>query len=225
MIKLDRQEAVWILTMCNGENRFNRDSLDAFHSALDTVQASTGPAALVTTGEGKFYSNGNDLDWLTGAPGEIDGFMADLHRLLGRVIGFPLVTVAAVNGHAFGAAAMLAIAHDFVIMREDRGYWCLPEADLGLPLTPAMFAVVSAKLPKRTAHEAIVTARRYGGAAAAAAGIAHRAVGEDQVLSVAIAAAAELAGKDRRALAEHRRLLYGDVSIRCGARVVPDAGE
>jgi len=24
VIKLDRQDAVWILTMCNGENRFNR---------------------------------------------------------------------------------------------------------------------------------------------------------------------------------------------------------
>jgi enoyl-CoA hydratase/carnithine racemase len=225
VIKLDRQDAVWILTMCDGENRFNRDSLDALHGALDTVQASAGPAALVTTGEGKFYSNGNDLDWLVGAPDEIDGFMTDLHRLLGRVIGLPLVTVAAVNGHAFGAAAMLAVAHDFVIMRADRGYWCLPEADLGLPLTPAMFAVISAKLPKRTAHEAIVTARRYGGAAAQAAGIAHRAVGQEQVLAEAIAMAAELAGKDRRTLVEHRRLLYGDVISRCGADVPADTGE
>lgn len=86
MIKLDRQDAVWILTMCDGENRFNRDSLDALHGALDTVQASAGPAALVTTGEGKFYSDGNDLDWLVRAPAELAGkdrrTLAEHRRLL-----------------------------------------------------------------------------------------------------------------------------------------------
>lgn len=225
MINLDRRDAVWILTMRSGENRFNRDSIDALHVALDTVQASGGPAALVTTGEGKFYSNGNDLDWLAGAAGEIDGFLTDLHRLLGRMIGLEMVTVAAVNGHAFGAGAMLAIAHDFVVMRADRGYWCLPEADLGLPLTPAMFAVISAKLPKRTAQEAITTGRRYGGSAAVTAGIAHRATSADDVLANAIAQAAELAGKDRRTLVAHRRLLYGEAIRLTGAGSPADAGE
>ncbi len=129
------------------------------------------------------------------------------------------------NGHAFGGGAQLAIAHDYVIMRADRGYWCLPEADLGLPLSPEMFAVITAKLPARTAQEAIMTGRRYGGSDAVAAGIAHRAVAEDRVLAEAIALAAPLAAKDRRTLVEHRRLLYGEVMAICGVGLGTSAGE
>ncbi len=77
------------------------------------------------------------------------------------------ITVAAVNGHAFAAGAMLATAHDHVVMREDRGYWCLPEVDLGLPLTAAMYAVVAAHLPapdaaRRGAHRPPLLRTRGG---------------------------------------------------------------
>jgi enoyl-CoA hydratase/carnithine racemase len=105
----------------------------ALHAALDTVDAVEGPAALVTTGEGKFFSNGLDLDWLMGGGEGTEGFIDEVHRLLGRVLGFGAATVAAVNGHAFAGGGMLAVAHDYVVMREDRGFWCLPEVDLGLP--------------------------------------------------------------------------------------------
>ena len=156
MIQLDRQEDVWVLRMDDGENRFNRRSVDAIHVALDRVEASDGPCALVTTGAGKFYSNGLDLDWLSSGE-ETSGCLEDVHRLFGRVLSFPAFTVAAVNGHAFAGGAMLATAHDQVVMREDRGYWCLPEVDLGLPLTPAMYATVAAHLPRATLAEATLT--------------------------------------------------------------------
>lgn len=144
MIELETHGSVRILRMDDGENRFNRHSVDALHGALDEVEAVEGPCALVTTGSGKFFSNGLDLDWL-GAGDGTEGFLGDVHRLFGRVLGLDVYTVAAVNGHAFAAGAMLASAHDQVIMREDRGYWCLPEVDLGLPLTPAMYATVAAR--------------------------------------------------------------------------------
>lgn len=215
MIDLDRDGDVWILRMTDGENRFNRRWLDTVNEALDQVEAAEGPAALVTTGEGKFYTNGLDLDWLATIGTEADGFLAEVNRLFARFLGLPVVTVAAVNGHAFGTGAMLAVAHDFVVMREDRGYWCLPEADLGLPLTPAMFAVVTAKLPRRAAQEAILTGRRYGGADAAAAGIAHQVASEDQVVARAAQLAAGLAAKDRKTLAEHKRMLFGEAIKTC----------
>jgi Delta3-Delta2-enoyl-CoA isomerase len=217
VIGIERDGDVWILRMRGGENRFDAESVAAINEALDRAGPAEGPSALVTTGEGKFYSNGLDLDWLAAAGRDVTSFVAGVHRLLGRVIGFPAVTVAAVNGHAFAAGAMLATAHDFVIMREDRGYWCLPEADLGMPLTREMFAVVTAKLPRRTAHEAIVTGRRYDARQAQAAGIAHWTASEDEVLTAAVTLARELAAKDRRALAVHKELLYGDVIRLCGA--------
>lgn len=216
MVNLEPQGDVWVLRMDDGENRFNRRSIDELHAALDTVEAVEGPCALVTTGAGKFFSNGLDLDWLmSGVP--TDGFIDDVHRLFGRVLGFPAYTVAAVNGHAFAGGAMLARAHDAVVMREDRGYWCLPEVDLGLPLTPAMHATVATHVPGATMAEAALTGRRYTGPEAVAAGIADETALEGEVVPRAVELAAAMAGKNRDVIRAHKALLHGDAIATCGA--------
>jgi Delta3-Delta2-enoyl-CoA isomerase len=209
VIELDRDGAVWILRMQGGENRFNLEWMDAVSAALDRVEASESPRALVTVGAGKFYSNGMDLDWLRTAPERAGDYLRAIYAVLGRVLGFPAITVAAVNGHAFGAGALLASAHDFAVMREDRGFWCMPEADLGLPLTGEYMSVLTAKLPGRTVREAVLTGRRYGGPEAAEARIVDRVASEGEVLPLAVTMAADLSGKDARTVAEHKRLLYG----------------
>jgi Delta3-Delta2-enoyl-CoA isomerase len=210
VLELDQDGDVFVLRMRGGENRFNLEWLDGVNEALDRVEATEGACALVTTGDGKFYSNGMDLDWLATVPSQAGDYLRAIYRLLGRVLGFPAITVAAVNGHAFGAGALLTVAHDFAVMRADRGYWCMPEADLGLPLTAEYVSLLKAKLPGRTMQEALLTGRRYGGSDALAAGIVQQAAGEDEVLAEAVKIAAGLAGKDRTTLAEHKRLLYGD---------------
>jgi enoyl-CoA hydratase/carnithine racemase len=217
MVELERHGAVWLLRMRDGENRFNRRSVDELHAALDEVEDTEGPVALVTTGEGKFYSNGLDLDWLVAGGDDTAGFVDDVHRLFGRILGFGAVTVAAVNGHAFAGGAMLASAHDFVVMRSDRGFWCLPEVDLGLPLTPAMHAVLAAHLPPKTLAEAALTGRRYNAAEALAAGIVDEAAKEKAVLEKAIALAEPLATKNRDVIREHKRLMYGEALRICAA--------
>ena len=52
----------------NPENVFSPDLLDSLDAALDEVEASEGPAALVTTGAGRFYSNGLDLGVVASDP-------------------------------------------------------------------------------------------------------------------------------------------------------------
>jgi Delta3-Delta2-enoyl-CoA isomerase len=208
VITVTREDDVVLIRADDGENRFNRDSIDRWHGALDEVESVEGPLALVTTGSGKFYSNGLDLDWLQSEGAGDRGFIDDVHRLLERVLDFPALTVAAVNGHAFAAGAMLATAHDVVVMREDRGYWCLPEVDLGLPLTPAMYRVVASHLPTATLRDALLTGRRFGGTDALDAGIAHLVASEDELLEVALEQANELASKNRQVVIEHKRLLH-----------------
>jgi len=216
LIELERRGDVWVLRLCHDENRFNRASIGALHGALDEIEATGGPSALVTTGDGKFYSNGLDLDWLMAGGDETEGFLPDVHRLLGRVLGLNVVTVAAINGHAFAGGAMLASAHDFRVMREDRGYWCLPEVDLGLPLTPGMYAVLAAHLPRPALAEAALTGRRYDGPNALAMGIVDELAAADDVVDRAVVLAAESAGKSREVIAEHKRLMYGDALAVCG---------
>jgi enoyl-CoA hydratase/carnithine racemase len=111
---------------------------------------------------------------------------------------------------------MLACTVDARVMRTDRGYWCLPEVDLGLPLTPPMFAAVTSRLSVATAAEAMNTGRRFTAEDAFAAGIVDHLATEDQVLERAVAIAAGVAAKDRSVIAEHKRMLFGDAARTCG---------
>lgn len=209
MIELTARGDVRVLHMDNGENRFNGESIAALHACIDEVEAVEGPVALVTVGEGKFFSNGLDLDWMNTPEADAGALVSEVHRLLERVLMLDMVTVAAVNGHAFAGGAMLASAHDYLVMRQDRGYWCLPEVDLGLPLTGVMYSVLSAHVPPATLHDASLTGRRYTAAEAVEAGIVVETAAEADVLDRAVERAAALAGKDRKVIAEHKRLLFG----------------
>ncbi|MFD8963281.1 enoyl-CoA hydratase-related protein, partial [Streptomyces anulatus] len=171
MPTLDRTDNVFTLDLGDGENRFHPDWLAAVDAALDDVEKADGPRALVTTATGKFYSNGLDLDWLFAHADQHQNYVVSVHELLARMLSLPVITVAALQGHTFAAGAMFSLAHDVRVMRADRGYWCLPEADINIPFTPGMSALIQSRLAPRTAHEAMLTARRYGGADAAAAGI------------------------------------------------------
>ena len=210
-MKLIREDDVFVLQMDDGDNRMHPDFLSQMNAALDEVEKSEGAAALVTTGEGKFYSNGLDIANLVKLPGDgMRQFFVGLDRLFARMLVFPTATVAAINGHAFAAGGMFALAHDFRVMRADRGFFCLPEIDMVMkaPLEQGMYAVLEAKLPPAFLHEALVTGRRYGGVDAAARGFANEAVDEAEVLPRARAIAGELAGKDRETLTALKRGLY-----------------
>jgi enoyl-CoA hydratase/carnithine racemase len=189
LLTLEREDDVFVLTLTNGDNRFNKDSVSAIAEALDEVEASTGPAGLVVTGTGKFFSNGLDTDWMMGPgmeSGETMPMIADLHALFRRTLLAPYPTAAAVNGHVFAAAAMWSATFDFRVMREDRGYWCLPEVDLGMPFSKGMMALVRDRLPVMVSHRAVVTGDRFGGADCARLGIYEDAAPEDEVLPRAI---------------------------------------
>ena len=203
----------------DGENRFTTASIARWHEVLDELEATDGPLAVVLTGEGKFFSNGLDLEGFAADPGGAGAVVSGVHRLLGRLLTFPAYTVAALNGHTFAAGAMVACCADTRVMRSDRGYWCLPEVDLGLPLTPAMFAAVTARLSLASAAEAMNTGRRYTAAEAVAAGIVEHVAAEADVLPLAVELAAAVAGKNRSVIAEHKRMLFGDAARVCGIDV------
>jgi enoyl-CoA hydratase/carnithine racemase len=208
---LTRESDVFLLDLGAGENRFNAAFVDALEGHLDEVCAQPPPRALVTKATGKFWSNGLDLEWMAANQEQVEGFVARVHGLLARFLELDVPTVAALQGHTFAAGAMLALAHDQRVMRSDRGFFCLPEVDIGIPFTAGMNALISARLSARVAHEAMTTGRRYGGEAAAAAEIVEQAVESDFVLAAAKELAATLAGKDPTTLGTIKRRLYASV--------------
>jgi enoyl-CoA hydratase/carnithine racemase len=211
MPTLERHDDVFVLDLGDTENRFHPDWLTAVGAALEEVEGSDGPRALVTTATGKFFSNGLDLDWMGTHPGQHEDYVNDVHALLARVLALPVFTVAALQGHTFAAGAMLSLAHDLRVMRADRGFWCLPEADINIPFTRGMSALIQARLAPQIAHEAMTTARRYGGQDACTAGIVDHAVPEDAVRSTARQLAAAQAGRAGTTLATIKTRMYSPV--------------
>ncbi len=207
MIDLQRDGEVFVLRLDAGENRFHPDTLKGWNEALDEVEAAEGPKALVTTGTGKFYSNGLDLDYMMSS-GDPPTYIKSVLDVMARVLVFPAYTVAAMNGHAFGAGAQTALAHDARVMRADRGYFCMPEIDMKAPLHPGMTAIIQARLPHQSAHEVIVTGMRYGGELALSRKIVDETAAEADVLPRAVEIAAQWAAKADPTMAVLKRGMY-----------------
>jgi enoyl-CoA hydratase/carnithine racemase len=206
---LTRDGDVYLLNLGDGENRFTREWVKEVSDAFDEVDHVEGPKALVTVASGKIWSNGLDLDLLPANPGEASAYVATVQQtLFARLLTHSAPSIAVLQGHAFAAGAMLALAHDTRLMRADRGFFCLPEVDLGIPFTSGMAALIQARLSKQTAHDAMTTGRRYGGHDAFAAGIVSAALAEEELFPVAMATARDLAPKAGATLRTIRSQMY-----------------
>ncbi|MFC9964142.1 enoyl-CoA hydratase-related protein [Nocardia ignorata] len=204
------EDKIAVLTLGDNENRFSPDWIDSVNAQLDTIEQEA--QGLITVGSGKFYSNGLDLEWLmaNGARGE--WYVGRVQELFARILTFPLPTVAAVNGHAFGAGAMLAIAHDFRIMRADRGYYCFPEVDIDIPFTPGMAALIQAKLGPQAAVTAMTTGHRFSGQDALAAGLVDATATEAELVADAATKLTPILGKNPATLAAIKNTMYAAVT-------------
>ena len=147
LIEYELDENVAVVTMNSGENRFNLAFLDEFLSALDTIENDTDANVLVVkSAHEKIFSNGIDLDWLVPFIQKNDAdtakkFIYTQNELFKRLLIYPMPTIAAITGHAFAGGAILCCAFDFRFMRSDRGFFCFPEVDLGIPFLPGMIAL------------------------------------------------------------------------------------
>lgn len=211
MTELTVEGRIHLLDLGDGENRFTPAWITEVGDALDAVAAADGPRALVTVASGKIWSNGLDLDWIGEHPDQMEPYVATVHALFARVLTLPVPSIAVLQGHTFAAGAMLALAHDARFMREDRGFFCLPEVNLGIPFTPGMAALIQARLTSASAHEAMTTGRRYGGTEALAKGIVDTALPEAELLDAARSRAEELAPTAGPTLAAIRSQMYGPV--------------
>jgi enoyl-CoA hydratase/carnithine racemase len=211
MPTLTQDGPLWTVDLGDDENRFSPDWLDSLEGVLDAIANDSEPAALATVGGGKFYSNGLDLEWLGGHPERLGSYVGRVHALLSRMLTLPVPTVAALNGHAFGAGAMLAMAHDYRVMRDDRGYLCFPEVDIHIPFTPGMAALITAKLSPRAALDAMTTGRRFPAAAAYDAGLVDAVASLDDLPDAAAGLVRDLAGKDRATLGAIKATMFADV--------------
>ena len=207
---------VALLTMNNGENRFNMDSVTEFLLVLDHIEKDTDAKALVVrSSDEKVWCNGMDLDWLvpliqSDDKGVTDVFVPRQNELFKRILFYPMITVAAITGHAFAAGAILACCFDFRFMRKGRGYLCFPEVDLGIPFVPSMTAIVKKAIPMDLVTDMQLTGRRLTAEECEARHIIRKACAMDELVDEAMSFAKGL-NKKRAIITKLKNVLYMDI--------------
>lgn len=63
-----------------------------------TIYSNPDIKALITTGEGKYYSTGLDLSIFNDADTSIKEVFQEFNRIINRLVTFPMLTMAAING-------------------------------------------------------------------------------------------------------------------------------
>jgi enoyl-CoA hydratase/carnithine racemase len=118
-LELDDGLAVITIDRPHARNAISLETMEQFDEALDGAQ---GAAALVVTGAGdRAFVSGGDLKELSALRTENEaGSMAwRMRSICDRIAGFPGPTVAALNGHAFGGGAEVAVAADIRLAADD----------------------------------------------------------------------------------------------------------
>ncbi|KAL9408289.1 hypothetical protein AB3S75_046781 [Citrus x aurantiifolia] len=228
MCTLEKHGDVFVLTLTGSsdvdEHRFGPSAIDSILSAIAKAKAEATPgSALITTSHGKFFSNGFDLAWAQAAGSRAGArerllYMVESFRpVVAAMMDLPMPTVAAVNGHAAAAGFTLALSHDYVIMRRDKGVLYMSEVDIGATLPDYFAALFRAKVGSATARrDVLLRAKKIKGEEALRMGLVEAVYdSEEQVAEASMRLAKQLAGRKwaGEVYAEIRKSLYRDL---CG---------
>jgi methylglutaconyl-CoA hydratase len=177
---------VWI-NRPDRRNAFDALTIAALHESFETLLGAEGVRIVFVRGAGGGFSAGADLDWMRDAAAlsEDDNRQDALAmaRMLKSLHDLPMLTVALVEGAAFGGGAGLVAACDMAIATADARF-AFSEVRLGL--TPATISpyVVAAIGPRR-AKGLFATGRIFDAAHAQTIGLVDEVVADAAALDQA----------------------------------------
>ncbi|KAF7132968.1 hypothetical protein RHSIM_Rhsim09G0164400 [Rhododendron simsii] len=220
MCTLEKRGSIFILTLTGlDEHRLNPPLLDSIQSALHRVrsESNSSSTALITTAHGKFFSNGYDLAWAKAADTNprLKLMASKLRSLVADLISLPVPTIAAVTGHASAAGCILALSHDYVLMRKDRGFLYMSEMDIGLRVPAWFVAVIRSKIGSPAARrEVLLRAAKLTAVAAEGMGVVEAVEGgAEETVVAAVRLGEELVGRrwDGQVYGQIRMAVFADL--------------
>jgi enoyl-CoA hydratase len=121
MVDLEFDQGLAVLTIDRprARNAISLDTMDQLEKALDAAE---GASALVITGAGdRAFVSGGDLKELSTIRTEEDAAAMAwrMRSICDRLASFPAPVIAALNGHALGGGAEVAVAADIRVAADD----------------------------------------------------------------------------------------------------------
>ena len=175
----------------NAQDRRMREELIR---AFDVLGGSDDVSAIVLTGRGRTFSAGADINERPTLASEPGGYSRH-NRLVRLVFDAPMEcskpVIAAVNGAAIGAGAVLALCCDIVVVSESASL-AMTEVDVGM--AGGARHVLRSFSPS-DARLVVLTARRLSGADLYRMNVASFLTTPDQLMATALGLAREIASK------------------------------
>ncbi|KAK6128451.1 hypothetical protein DH2020_037819 [Rehmannia glutinosa] len=242
MCTLERRGDLFILTITgDDEHRLNPTLIDSIRAALNRAKSeseSMGPTALITTAQGKFFSNGYDLSWAFSDPDparaqsrvRAKSMSRKFRLLVAELISLPMPTIAAVTGHASAAGFILALSHDYLLMRKDRGFLYMSELDIRYKIPHWFMTFVKSKIGSpKVWRNVVLKAEKITAAVGVEWGIvdsAHENAAE--TVEAAVRLGMDLVSRkwDGNVYADNRRTVFADILAVLGSdESVGDTGD
>jgi enoyl-CoA hydratase len=190
-------------------NPIDGEVLEELDAAITAVDADAEVRIVLVTGAGRAFSAGGDLKKyieLQRDPVAFPRFVAELHRVFGRLRGLRVPAVALVNGVTAAGGLELLLNCDFAIVatsaRVGDGHLNFGQMGGGgvLTLLPRMIG-------RARAAELLFSGRFLSAQEAVEWGLASRCVPDDELLATGLSVAAEVAAKSPLAVANAKQVL------------------
>lgn len=213
LVRLDTTpEGVALVTLNRPlrKNALDAELIGALHEVFETLKAAEGVRVVFLRGAGGTFCAGADLEWMRAAADYSEGDnRADAHqmaKMLKSLWDIPALTVALIEGGAFGGGAGLAAACDLAVATADAKF-IFSEVKLGLvPGTISPYVV--AAIGPRAARGLFATGRLFDAAYAEKIGLITEVVADAAGLEAAVARiGAEIMACAPSAVAGSKRLV------------------
>ncbi|HWC39839.1 MAG TPA: enoyl-CoA hydratase/isomerase family protein [Acidimicrobiales bacterium] len=120
-VEVEAEIAVVTIDRPDVRNAIGFATVDELEAALDDVQESSAAVLVLRGGGDRAFVSGGDLRELNAIRTHeaAVGMASRVRRVLDRVASFPVPVIAALNGHALGGGAEVAVAADIRIAADD----------------------------------------------------------------------------------------------------------
>ncbi len=180
-----------------------RNAIDlAMHAELERIwldlAADSSVRAIILTGAGSTFSTGGDIAAMASRAGTPEGFAHSLklppmtRRLFAALLDTPQPIIAAVNGHATGLAATLALFADIGVISQTAKFGDT-HVNVGLVAGDGGAVIWPLLIGPNRAKEFLMRGRLVSGAEAHALGLLNHVEPAEAVMGKALALAEELA--------------------------------